>query len=105
MLKLLKEDQFVVGKWKLFVKEVEFCEHILGGGARKPAPGKLRAIEKCELPKTVTALMAFLGFSNYYSAYVKDYAKVVTRLMEKLKVPREVVKKVPQPKLFVRRGM
>ena len=105
VLELLKGDQFVVGKWKLFVKEVEFCGHILGGGARRPAPGKLRAIEKWELPKTVTALRAFLGFTNYYSAYVKDYAMVVKRLMEKLKVPREVGKKAPQPKLFGRRGM
>ena len=82
-----------------------FCGHILGGGAGRPAPGKLRAIENRELPKTVTALRAFLGFTNYYSAYVKDYAKVVTRLMEKLKVPREVGKKAPQPKLFGRREM
>ena len=56
---------------------------VLGGGARRPAPGKLRAIEKWELPKTVTALRSFLGFTNYCSYYVKDYAKVVTRLMEK----------------------
>ena len=90
----------MVGKWKLFVKEVEFCGHILGGGARRPAPGKQRAIEKWELPKTVTALRAFLGFTNYYSAYVKDYAKVVTRLMEKLKVPREVGKKGSTAKII-----
>ena len=58
-----------------------------GRGVRRPAPGKLRAIEKWELPKTVTALRAFLGFTNFYSSYVRDYARVVTRLMEKLKVP------------------
>ena len=104
VLELLKGDQFVVGKWKLFVKEVEFCGHILGGGARRPAPGKLRAIEKWELPKTVTALRAFLGFTNYYSAYVKDYAKVVTRLMEKLKVPREVGKKGSTAKIVWEKG-
>ena len=72
--------------------------HFGGGGARRPAPGKLRAIEKWELPKTVTALRAFLGVTNYYRAYVKEYAKVVTRLMEKLKVPREVGKKVSTAK-------
>ena len=32
VLQLLKGDQFIVGKWKLFVKEVEFCGHILEGG-------------------------------------------------------------------------
>ena len=60
---------------------------------RKPAPGKLMAIEKWEVPRTFTALRAFLGFTNYYSSYIKDYANIVARLMEKLKVPRDVGKK------------
>ena len=46
-----------------------------------------------EVPRTVNALRAFLGFSNYYSSYIKDYANIVARLMEKLKVPRDVGKK------------
>ena len=93
VLELLRRDEFIVGKWKLFVKEVEFCGHILGGGVRKPAPGKLRAIEKWEVPRTVTALRAFLGFTNYYSCCIKDYANIVARLMEKFKMPRDVGKK------------
>ena len=92
-MELLKRDEFIVGKWKLFVKEVEFCVHILGRGCANQAPGKLRAIEKWEVPRTVTALRAFLGFTNYYSVYIKDYANIVARLMEKLKVPRDVGKK------------
>ena len=92
----MKRDEFIIGKWKLFVPEVEFCGHILGG-TRRPAPGKLHAIEKWEVPKTVTALRAFLGFTNYYSFNVKDYAKIVARLMDKLKVPRELGKKIEGP--------
>ena len=38
-------------KCKFFVKEVEFCGHILGGGKRRPAPGKLMALEKWEPPE------------------------------------------------------
>ena len=41
----------------------------------------------------MTALRAFWGFTNYYSVYIKDYANIVARLMEKLKVPRDVGKK------------
>ena len=37
-LELLKGYECVVGKWKLFVKEVEFCGHILGGGFASPPP-------------------------------------------------------------------
>ncbi len=62
-------------------------------GGTKTRPGKLRAIEKWEVPRTVTALRAFLGFTNYYSSYIKEYANIVARLMEKLKVPRDVGKK------------
>jgi len=73
---------------KLFVKEVEFCGHILGGGKRRPSPGKMLALEKWEAPKTVTALRGFLGFTNYYATYVKDYAAYAAPLMELLKVGR-----------------
>ena len=38
VLDLLKAEEFIVGKWKLFVKEVEFCGHILGGGYENPPP-------------------------------------------------------------------
>ena len=33
-LELLKRDEFIVCKWKLFVKEVEFCGHILEGSSQ-----------------------------------------------------------------------
>ena len=63
VLEVLKEEKFVadVRNCHFFVKEVEFCGHILGGGVRRPAPGKLRAIEKWELPESITGLRAFLG--------------------------------------------
>jgi hypothetical protein len=95
VLELMRKDKFVADKRKcrLFVKEVEFCGHVLGGGARRPSPGKLMAIEKWELPQTITGLRAFLGFTNYYSSYVKDYAQVVACLQDKLKVPRAEGKK------------
>ncbi len=50
VLQILKEKMFVanIDKCKLFVKTVEFCGHILGNGERRPAPGKLRVIEKWE---------------------------------------------------------
>ena len=95
VLAVLEEQKLVVdiGKCKLFVPEVEFCGHILGGGCRRPAPGKLMAIGKWEVPQTITELRSFLGFTNYYSCYVKDYSEKVAILQEKLKVPHEVGKK------------
>ena len=48
-------------KVQMFMKEVEFCGHILMEGKRSPAPGKLMALQKWELPTTVTKLRGFLG--------------------------------------------
>ena len=43
-------------KAKLFMEEVEFCGHVLRAGRRSPAPGKLRAIQKWEQPRSITQL-------------------------------------------------
>ena len=92
---VLKENFLVCDKkkCKLFVKEVQFCGHILGGGTRRPAPGKLMAIEKWEIPKTISDLRSFLGFTNYYSSYVDGYASVVSCLQDKLRVSKADGKK------------
>ena len=55
---------------------------------RGPIPGKLLAIQKWELPKTITSLRGFLGFANYYSGYEADFARLVIPLQGKLKVPK-----------------
>ena len=47
------------------------------------------AIEKWEPPKTVCKLRAFLGFTNYYSSFIKNYAEILAPLMEHLRVGRE----------------
>ena len=73
-------------KAQLFVKDVEFCGHLLAGGKRHPAKGKLTAVQKWEKPATITGLRAFLVFANYYSGYVRDFAGVVGPMMELLKV-------------------
>jgi hypothetical protein len=66
VMEVLKEQKLVVdiNKCKLFVPEVEFCGHILGYGKRRPAPGKLLAIEKWESSRTISQLRSFLGFTN-----------------------------------------
>jgi len=70
------------------MREVEFCGHVLREGRRSPAPGKLRAIQKWEAPKTISQLRGFLGLTNYYSVYVKGYAWLAAPLMDLLKVDR-----------------
>ena len=95
VLRTLAEQQSFVDPRKahLFMREVEFCGHVLREGRRSPAPGKLNAIQKWERPKTISQMRGFLGLTNYYSGYVKDYANLAAPLMDTLKVGREDGKK------------
>ena len=88
-----------IRKCKFFEEEVEFCGAVLGHGTRRPAPGKLAAIQKWPLPGTITEMRAFLGFTNYYAHYVPGYADIVAPLQDKLKVPRSEGKKGSRKKL------
>jgi hypothetical protein len=95
VLNVLKEHKLIADlrKCKFFIEEVEFCGHILGHGQRRPAPGKLTAVEKFEPPKNVTSLRSFLGLTNYYSEYIENYSQIISPLLEKLKVNRKDGKK------------
>ena len=101
VLQLLEKEQLIadVSKCQFFIPEVNFCGHILSNGTRRPAPGRLSAIENWEVPRTIHELRAFLGFTNYYSSYVKGYTDVIARLQDKLKVPRSIGKKGSKAKI------
>ena len=90
VLELFAQHQLVakLSKASFFSSSVEFCGQILEGGKRRPQPGKLDAIQRWELPQTLTGLRGFLGVANYYSAYLKGYAQVAGPLMDLLKVPK-----------------
>jgi hypothetical protein len=51
------------------------------------------AVERWEAPKTVTALRGFLGFANYYSMYIENFAGLAAPLTELLKVDKEAGRK------------
>jgi hypothetical protein len=91
VLETLAEHKIFVDPRKshLFLREVEFCGHVLREGRRSPAPGKLRAIQKWERPRTISQMRGFLGLTNYYSGYVRGYANLAAPLMDTLKVGRE----------------
>ena len=95
VLKTLEEHRLVCSPQKsaFFQKEIEFLGHVIREGVHKPAPGKLLPIQKWELPQTVTELRGFLGLTNYFSEYIRDYAEVASPLMAKLKLGREEGKK------------
>ena len=94
VLETLEGHQLVcdLAKAQMFVPEVEFCGHVLGHGCRRPSPGKLSALAKWPRPTNVTELRAFLGFCNWYSDYVKDYATHAGPLHTMLQLKRPEAK-------------
>lgn len=101
VMDILAKEKLVADwdKCKFFCDEVEFCGSVFGNGVRRPSPGKLMAVQKWELPQTITELRAFLGLTNQYSSYVDQYAEMVAPLQEKLKVPRSLGKKGSKHKI------
>ena len=88
-----------MSKAQMFQDEVEFCGQVIGHGRRRPAPGKLRCLEKWRRPETITELRSFLGFCNWYHEYIEMFAEVAAPLMAMLKVPSGEAKKGSKTKL------
>ena len=87
VLDRLRKEELVasVSKTDFFVRSVEFCGHVLENGTRRPAPGKMLALERWDKPDNVRELRGFLGLANYYSGYVQHYASIATPLINMLK--------------------
>ena len=101
VLEVLRQEKLVCGpkKGKMFLQSVEFCGSVLEDGTRRPAPGKMAALQLWERPKTITQLCAFLGCCNYYHEFLPLYAKFSGPWTELLKVGKIEGKKGSQVKL------
>ena len=87
MLDRLRKEELVasVSKTDFFVRSVEFCGHVLENGTCRPAPGKMVAPERWEIPDNLRELRGFSGLANYYSGYVQIYASIATPWIEMLR--------------------
>ena len=74
---------------RLFVKaekcafhspSVEFLGHIIESGSVKADPRKVTAVTNWETPADRTQLRRFLGFSNFYRKFIKDFSQVAAPL-------------------------
>ena len=60
-------------KCEFFVKSVEYLGHILDGNGIKPKPNKLKAITEMPPPRNLSQLESFLGMSQYYGKFIKNF--------------------------------
>ena len=67
-------------KCEFFKLKIAYLGHIASSRGIETDPKKVEAVRSWAVPKTVTDVRSFLGFTNYYRRFIKDYAKVVKPL-------------------------
>ena len=65
-----------LSKCKFFKSRVTYLGHIVSKNSIKTDPKKMEAIKKWPVPKTVTEVQSFLGFTNYYRKFIRKYAQI-----------------------------
>lgn len=82
VLQALRNNQLYANakKCKLNVREVEFLGHVVSRDGLKVDPKKTQAVNDWPRPTDLTQLRGFLGLSNYFRRFIKDYSKVVRPL-------------------------
>ena len=101
VLGVLRQEKHVCApkKGKMFLQSVELCGSILENGTRRPAPGKMAALQLWERPKPIPQLRAFPGCCNVYHEFLPLYAKYSGPLKELLRVGKVEGRKGSQVKL------
>ena len=67
-------------KCEFFKSKTSYLGHIVSSKGIEMDPKKVEAVKNWAVPKTVTDIRSFLGFTNYYRRFIKDYAKVAKPL-------------------------
>lgn len=85
ILRALEEaDLFCnASKCHFAVNQIKFLGHIVTGETIAPDPDKLATVTKWPVPKSVKEVRQFLGFTNYFRRFIKDYSSM-SRPLEKL---------------------
>ena len=69
-------------KCEFFRDSLRYLGHVVSPKGIATDPKKIEAIQRWPVPRTVTDVRSFIGFTNYYRRYIKDYAKVSRPLHE-----------------------
>ena len=75
--KLLKAGlKLKPSKCEFFKDQISYLGHVVSAKGIATDPKKIEAVRNWPVPKTVTQVRSFLGFTNYYRRFIKGYAKV-----------------------------
>ena len=82
-------------KCEFFNSKISYLGHIVSSKGIETDPKRVEAVKNWVVPKTVTDIRSFLGFTNYYRRFIKDYAKVVKLLNALISGQNTTKKKKP----------
>ena len=63
-------------KCEFFKSKITYLGHIVSAAGIETDPKKIEAVKNWTLPRTVTDVCSFLGFTNCYRMFIRSYAKV-----------------------------
>ena len=69
-------------KCEFHKKEVAFLGFTVGTNGIKMSEDKIRVIKEWKQPKTVTEILAFVGFCNFNRDFIKDYSQIALPLTQ-----------------------
>ena len=87
-------------KCEFFKEEVYYIGHIISKHGIKPDPKKVEAVTNFPTPQQVKNILEFLGLSNYYRRFIKNYAKITKPLNILLEKDDKFIWEIDQQKAF-----
>jgi hypothetical protein len=87
ILQLLEEQKIYAksSNCAFGVQEVEYVGHIVSHEGVKVDPNKIKAMREWPIPKTLKKLRGFLGLTDYYHKFFKNYGQIAAPLTTLLK--------------------
>lgn len=80
---LLENSLFVKAeKCEFHVPSVTFLGFVLGQGQLSPDSAKVQAVMEWPTPTSRKPLQQFLGFTNFYCHFIRDYSRVAAPVMK-----------------------
>ena len=66
----------------LSVTEVQYLGHVVSQAGIRPDDDKVKAVSTYPVLRTTKGLKQFLGLTNYYRQFIKDYAHIIEPLTQ-----------------------
>jgi hypothetical protein len=78
--------QMVHLKSRFFLKQrLKFLGHCVSSKGIEPDPARVKKVQNCPTPTSVTGIKSFIGLASYYRRFIKDFSKIAHPMLELVK--------------------